>query len=77
MELELSTTNKAREAAEKQLSGSREAAKVDADEQLSELREAKETTQSELDDLLMVFGDLEEKVTKYKVSQLQRYITHV
>jgi hypothetical protein len=68
MELELSTANKAREAAERQLSGAREAAKVEADKQLSELREAKETTQSELDDLLMVFGDLEEKVTKYKVS---------
>jgi hypothetical protein len=28
---------------------------------------AKDTTQSELDDLLIVFGDLEEKVEKYKV----------
>lgn len=30
---------------------------------------AKDSTQSELDDLLMVFGDLEEKVAKYKVSR--------
>ena len=64
----MSTANKAREVTERQLSESKEAAKVEVDKQLSELREAKETTQSELDDLLMVFGDLEEKVTKYKVS---------
>lgn len=31
--------------------------------------EDRKTTQNELDDLLMVFGDLEEKVAKYKVSQ--------
>lgn len=30
--------------------------------------EDKKATQNELDDLLMVFGDLEEKVAKYKVS---------
>ncbi|KAI1762761.1 p115 like vesicle tethering protein [Hypoxylon sp. FL1150] len=35
--------------------------------QLEEKEEQKSATQSELDDLLMVFGDLEEKVEKYKV----------
>ncbi|KAK6954909.1 hypothetical protein Daesc_002538 [Daldinia eschscholtzii] len=34
--------------------------------QLEEKEEQKSTIQSELDDLLMVFGDLEEKVEKYK-----------
>ncbi|KAI1403280.1 p115 like vesicle tethering protein [Hypoxylon fuscum] len=34
--------------------------------QLEEKEEQKTTTQAELDDLLMVFGDLEEKVEKYK-----------
>ncbi|OTB14897.1 hypothetical protein K445DRAFT_318806 [Daldinia sp. EC12] len=34
--------------------------------QLEEKEEEKSTIQSELDDLLMVFGDLEEKVEKYK-----------
>lgn len=34
----------------------------------AEATKAKDSTQSELDDLLMVFGDLEEKVAKYKVS---------
>ncbi|KFA64352.1 hypothetical protein S40285_02935 [Stachybotrys chlorohalonatus IBT 40285] len=33
---------------------------------LTEATKAKAATQSELDDLLMVFGDLEEKVAKYK-----------
>lgn len=33
----------------------------------TEAVKAKDATQSELDDLLMVFGDLEEKVAKYKV----------
>ncbi|KAH7134831.1 p115 like vesicle tethering protein [Dactylonectria estremocensis] len=33
---------------------------------LAESNKVKETTQSELEDLLMVFGDLEEKVAKYK-----------
>ncbi|KAJ3462743.1 hypothetical protein MRS44_007529 [Fusarium solani] len=37
-----------------------------AESELSESKKARETTQSELDDLLMVFGDLEEKVAKYK-----------
>lgn len=74
MESELSAANKARDAAEKNLSKLKEAAKEEAakaksevEKQLSELREAREMTQSELDDLLMVFGDLEEKMTKYKV----------
>lgn len=31
---------------------------------------AKDAVQSELDDLLMVFGDLEEKLAKYKVGDL-------
>ncbi len=35
--------------------------------QLKEKDEEKAATQTELDDLLMVFGDLEEKVEKYKV----------
>ncbi|KAF5019663.1 hypothetical protein F66182_8325 [Fusarium sp. NRRL 66182] len=51
MVLELAAANKARDIAEKLV---------------SESKETQETTQSELDDLLMVFGDLEEKVTKYK-----------
>jgi ElaB/YqjD/DUF883 family membrane-anchored ribosome-binding protein len=74
MESELSAASKARDIAEKHLSESKEAAKnevakakADVEKQLSESREARETTQSELDDLLMVFGDLEEKMTKYKV----------
>ncbi|KAK6602024.1 hypothetical protein H4I95_07126 [Botrytis cinerea] len=40
------------------------AAKAEADMQDKET--ARQTAQSELDDLLMVFGDMEEKVTKYK-----------
>ncbi len=36
--------------------------------QLEEREEQRVATQAELDDLLMVFGDLEEKVEKYKVS---------
>jgi hypothetical protein len=31
------------------------------------VEEEKQSVQNELDDLLMVFGDLEEKVAKYKV----------
>jgi UDP-2,3-diacylglucosamine pyrophosphatase LpxH len=34
---------------------------------LKEKEEQQSSTQTELDDLLMVFGDLEEKVEKYKV----------
>lgn len=78
MESELSAANEARYTAEKQLIESKEAAmeearkaKAEVEKQLSESREARETTQSELDDLLMVFGDLEEKMTKYKVSWQQ------
>ncbi|KAI6780303.1 Intracellular protein transport protein-like protein [Emericellopsis cladophorae] len=37
-----------------------------AESEKSEAIKAKDSTQSELDDLLMVFGDLEEKVAKYK-----------
>ncbi|XEV06718.1 hypothetical protein FSHL1_012005 [Fusarium sambucinum] len=73
MESELSAANEARDTAEKHLSEFKKAAKNEAakakaevEKQLSESREARETTQSELDDLLMVFGDLEEKMTKYK-----------
>ncbi len=33
---------------------------------LAEKESEKQAIQNELDDLLMVFGDLEEKVTKYK-----------
>ena len=40
------------------------AAKAEAD--LQDKETARQTAQSELDDLLMVFGDMEEKVTKYK-----------
>lgn len=35
---------------------------------LSEESDAKRTAQTELDDLLIVFGDLEEKVARYKVN---------
>lgn len=34
---------------------------------MAEAAKARDNTQSELDDLLMVFADLEEKVQKYKV----------
>ncbi|KAF9782027.1 hypothetical protein IL306_011746 [Fusarium sp. DS 682] len=68
MESDLAAANKAKEAAEKQLSESKKVAKEEAkkareviEKQLQESNEARETTQSELDDLLMVFGDLEEK----------------
>lgn len=40
---------------------------VQAKTQTTEANNAKDATQSELDDLLMVFGDLEDKVNKYKV----------
>lgn len=33
---------------------------------MEEKEAARQTTQSELDDLLMVFGDVEEKAEKYK-----------
>lgn len=35
---------------------------------LSDESAAKKAAQTELDDLLMVFGDLEEKVARYKAS---------
>ncbi|CAM1509246.1 Fc.00g029850.m01.CDS01 [Cosmosporella sp. VM-42] len=38
---------------------------------LAESNKAKETSQSELEDLLMVFGDLEEKVERYKARLLE------
>lgn len=34
---------------------------------VAQREEEKKATQTELDDLLMVFGDLEEKVARYKV----------
>jgi len=37
------------------------------DAQVRKKEEERESAQTELDDLLMVFGDLEEKVAKYKV----------
>lgn len=37
---------------------------------VKDAEEAKDAVQSELDDLLMVFGDLEEKLAQYKVSYL-------
>ncbi|KAL3421050.1 intracellular protein transport protein [Phlyctema vagabunda] len=39
---------------------------VETDKLLAEKEADRQAVQSELDDLLMVFGDLEEKVTKYK-----------
>lgn len=39
------------------------------DKATKKAEEEKKATQNELDDLLMVFGDLEEKVAKYKVCQ--------
>lgn len=41
-----------------------------AQSQVKSKDEEKAAVQTELDDLLMVFGDLEEKVEKYKVSFL-------
>ena len=40
---------------------------IQLQKQLKEKAKEKDATQTELDDLLMVFGDLEEKVEKYKV----------
>jgi hypothetical protein len=53
----------ARAAAEKAQKEVKEARKKE-----EEKEEERKSVQSELDDLLEVFGDLEEKVTKYKVS---------
>ncbi|KAI1139651.1 p115 like vesicle tethering protein [Hypoxylon sp. FL0543] len=52
-------------ALEKQLSQKDDELK-ESRSQLEEKEEQKSATQTELDDLLMVFGDLEEKVEKYK-----------
>ena len=41
---------------------------------MSEKEEERKTAQGELDDLLMVFGDLEEKVSKYKVGLSSHYV---
>ena len=38
-----------------------------ANKQVEEKEEERKSTQNELDDLLIVFSDMEEKVTKYKV----------
>lgn len=43
---------------------------------LKKCEDEKQTIQTELDDLLMVFGDLEEKVAKYKVGR-RRHSTSV
>ncbi len=45
---------------------------VQAESLKSAANESKDAVQSELDDLLMVFGDLEEKVGKYKVGGLRQ-----
>ena len=41
--------------------------RIQLQKQLKDKTKEKDATQTELDDLLMVFGDLEEKVEKYKV----------
>ncbi|KAL2214341.1 hypothetical protein CC79DRAFT_140781 [Sarocladium strictum] len=43
-----------------------QAKSADATSALAEAKNAKEATQSELDDLLLVFGELEDKVAKYR-----------
>lgn len=40
---------------------------MQAESSLKEAKMSKDSTQSELDDLLIVFGDLEDKMAKYKV----------
>ncbi|RDL37240.1 ARM repeat-containing protein [Venustampulla echinocandica] len=55
---------KAKEAEERGQSASKRA--TTAESALVEKEKEKQAIQSELDDLLMVFGDLEDKVTKYK-----------
>ncbi|KAF4630488.1 hypothetical protein G7Y89_g7650 [Cudoniella acicularis] len=55
---------KAKEAEERIKAATERAAK--AESALSEKENEREAVQSELDDMLMVFGDLEDKVTKYK-----------
>lgn len=46
-----------------------------AESDLKQKADEKDGTQGELDDLLMVFGDLEEKVNKYKVVPLFSHIS--
>lgn len=41
---------------------------IQSDTAAKKVEEDRKATQNELDDLLMVFGDLEEKVAKYKVN---------
>lgn len=55
---------KAKEAEERSQSASKKA--TTAESALAEKEKEKQAIQSELDDLLMVFGDLEDKVNKYK-----------
>jgi chromosome segregation ATPase len=55
---------KAKEAEARSIAASERATK--AEEALAEKEREKKAVQSELDDLLMVFGDLEEKSEKYK-----------
>jgi len=44
---------------------------IQANKQVEEKEEERKSTQNELDDLLIVFSDMEEKVTKYKVRSTQ------
>jgi chromosome segregation ATPase len=55
---------KARDFEARSEAESKKAAKADVS--VAEKEKEKQAVQSELDDLLMVFGDLEDKVTKYK-----------
>lgn len=48
--------------------------RVQIDMTLQEAIKARADTQSELDDLLILFGDLEDRVDKYKVSNAFRNI---
>jgi len=58
------TEEKAEEFERRSEAASAKAAKAELS--LAENEKGKQTVQSELDDLLMVFGDLEDKVTKYR-----------
>ncbi|KAL7924948.1 p115 like vesicle tethering protein [Trichoderma austrokoningii] len=72
LEKQLKTANEKNEELEKQLEdATSEAEKLrqevtETKSALKDAEEAKDAVQSELDDLLMVFGDLEEKLAKYK-----------
>lgn len=48
-----------------------------AEDALQLSREEKKSTQTELDDLLMVFSDLEEKVEGYKVRTLSMRLPYI